>query len=112
MPTRIATRVCSIQCVRDSVTCDESWAVSCGRPEGCLPIRFAAHIAVSARRLLWVAFLLGPYGSEAADAPAADAPELIFTNARVHTQDAAHHVVAALAVRGNAVLATGSDADM
>src|SRR5215475_11651405 len=43
---------------------------------------------------------------------AADTPELVFTNARIHTQDAAHRVVSALAVRGNSILATGSDSDM
>ena len=43
---------------------------------------------------------------------AADTPEVVFTNARIHTQDAAHHVVGALAVRGNSILATGSDSDM
>ncbi|MBV9317744.1 MAG: amidohydrolase [Gammaproteobacteria bacterium] len=36
----------------------------------------------------------------------------MITNAHIHTQDAAHHVVAALAVRGNSIVATGSDADM
>lgn len=43
---------------------------------------------------------------------AADTPELVFTNAQIHTQDAAHHVVSALAVRGNSILATGSNNDM
>jgi predicted amidohydrolase YtcJ len=61
---------------------------------------------------LWIALLPAAYASEAAEAPAADAPDLIITNARIHTQDAAHHVVAALAVRGKDLLATGSDADM
>ena len=71
-----------------------------------------AELTAGARRLLWAVFFLGPYAGEAADAPAAGAPELIITNARIHTQDAAHHVVAALAVRGNTLLATGSDADI
>ena len=62
--------------------------------------------------LLWVAVLLAPYAGEAAEAPAADAPDLIIINARIHTQDAAHHVVAALAVRGKNLVATGSDADL
>ena len=43
---------------------------------------------------------------------AADAPELLITNAHIHTQDAAHRVVAALAVRGNVIVATGSDAEI
>ncbi len=43
---------------------------------------------------------------------AADAPDLVFTHAQIHTQDAAHRVVAALAVRGNLIVATGSDAEM
>ena len=58
--------------------------------------------------LLLLALLLG--GLQASQA--AEAPELLITNARIHTQDAAHRVVAALAVRGNSILATGSDADM
>jgi predicted amidohydrolase YtcJ len=43
---------------------------------------------------------------------AEDAPEFVITNARIHTQDATHRIVAALAVRGKTILATGSDADM
>ena len=43
---------------------------------------------------------------------ATEAPDLILTNGRIHTQDAAHRVVAALAIRGSAILATGSDVDM
>jgi predicted amidohydrolase YtcJ len=62
-------------------------------------------IGVITLRLL--ALLMAPYAAEAAEAP-----ELVITNARIHTQDAAHHVVSALAVRGKAILATGSNADM
>lgn len=43
---------------------------------------------------------------------AADAPELVVTNGQIHTQDATHRVVAALAVRGNTIVATGSNAEM
>jgi predicted amidohydrolase YtcJ len=57
--------------------------------------------------LVLLALLLSPRAARAAEAP-----ELLVTNARIHTQDAAHRVVAALAVRGNAILATGSDTDM
>lgn len=60
------------------------------------------------QRLLLLALLLGDLHAS----QAAEAPELLITNARIHTQDAAHHVVAALAVRGNSILATGTDADM
>jgi len=42
----------------------------------------------------------------------AGTPELVLTNARIHTQDSAHRVVDALAIRGRNILATGSDADM
>ncbi|HEY6823967.1 MAG TPA: amidohydrolase family protein, partial [Steroidobacteraceae bacterium] len=59
------------------------------------------------RLLPLLALLVGSYAARAADAP-----ELVVTNARIHTQDAAHRVVTALAVRGNAILATGSDTDM
>jgi len=57
--------------------------------------------------VLWLALLPAVSVSQAADTP-----ELVFTNARIHTQDAAHRVVGALAVRGNSILATGSDGDM
>jgi len=60
------------------------------------------------RLLLSLALLLGSSPSRAAQAP----PELVITNARIHTQDAAHHIVGALAVRGTTILATGSDAGM
>ena len=60
------------------------------------------------RLLLSLALLLGSCPSRAVQAP----PELVITNARIHTQDAAHHIVGALAVRGTTILATGSDADM
>jgi len=43
---------------------------------------------------------------------AAVAPDIVITNARIHTQDSAHRVVDALAVRGRDILATGSDAEM
>jgi len=62
-------------------------------------------IGVITLRLL--ALLMAPCVAEAAEAP-----ELVITNARIHTQDAAHRVVSALAVRGKTILATGSDADM
>jgi predicted amidohydrolase YtcJ len=62
---------------------------------------------VFARIRFSLALLLGSYACQAADAP-----ELVFTNARIHTQDAAHRIVSALAVRGRTILATGSDADM
>jgi len=65
----------------------------------------AKIIGVITLRLL--VLLMAPYAAEAAEAP-----ELVITNARIHTQDAAHHVVSALAVRGKSILATGSDADM
>ena len=64
-------------------------------------------MAAIPRLLLSLALLLGSGASAAADAP-----ELVITNARVHTQDAAHRVVGALAVRGTTILATGSDAEM
>jgi predicted amidohydrolase YtcJ len=57
--------------------------------------------------LLSLALLLGSSASQAEDAP-----ELVMTNARIHTQDAAHRMVDALAVRGGSILATGSDAEM
>jgi predicted amidohydrolase YtcJ len=57
--------------------------------------------------LLSLALLLGSGASEAADAP-----DVVVTNAQIHTQDAAHRVVGALAVRGTNILATGSDAEM
>jgi predicted amidohydrolase YtcJ len=69
--------------------------------------RFGEQRIAGARAFLLLALVLGPYASEAADAP-----ELVITNARIHTQDGAHHVVAALAARGNSIVATGSDADM
>ncbi len=59
------------------------------------------------RILLSLALLLA-----SAPGPAQHAPELVITNARVYTQDTAHRVVGALAVRGRNVLATGADADM
>ena len=64
-------------------------------------------MAATSRILLLLALLPGPCVSQAADAP-----ELVVTNAHIHTQDAAHRVVEALAVRGATILATGSDADM
>jgi predicted amidohydrolase YtcJ len=54
------------------------------------------------KRLL---FLLGLCG--AAPAPPADT---VFLHGRIHTQDAARHVVQALAVSGNSIAATGTDA--
>jgi predicted amidohydrolase YtcJ len=36
----------------------------------------------------------------------------VVTNGQIHTQDATHRVVAALAVRGNTIVATGSNAEM
>ena len=59
------------------------------------------------RLLLPLALLLGCHAGEAREAP-----QLLITNARIHTQDAAHRVVGALAIRGTSILATGSDADM
>ena len=64
-------------------------------------------MAATLRILLLVALLPGPCVSQAADAP-----ELVVTNAHIHTQDPAHRVVDALAVRGGTILATGSDPDM
>jgi predicted amidohydrolase YtcJ len=64
-------------------------------------------MAATPRMLPWLALLAVPYVSRAAEAP-----QLVITNAHIHTQDAAHQVVGALAVRGNTILATGSDADM
>ena len=66
-------------------------------------------VAGAARILMLqpLALLMGSYA-----AWAAEAPELVVTNARIHTQDAAHRVVTALAVRGKSILATGSDTDM
>jgi predicted amidohydrolase YtcJ len=57
--------------------------------------------------LLLLALLLGSSAGQAGDAP-----ELVITNARIHTQDAAHRIVDGLAVRGGSILATGSDAEM
>ncbi len=64
-------------------------------------------MAATLRPLLLVALLAGSCASRASEAP-----ELLITNARIHTQDAAHRVVSALAVRGNSIWATGSDAEM
>jgi predicted amidohydrolase YtcJ len=64
-------------------------------------------MAATHRLLVLLALLFTPCAGRAADAP-----DLLVTNARIHTQDAAHHVVAALAVRGNAIVATGSDAQI
>jgi predicted amidohydrolase YtcJ len=61
------------------------------------------------RILLSLALLLGACANASA---AAEAPDLVITNARIHTQDAAHRIVGALAVRGTTILATGSDAEM
>ena len=59
-------------------------------------------------RILWsLALLLASHASQAGEAP-----ELVITNARIHTQDGAHRIVSALAVRGTTILATGSDAAM
>ena len=59
------------------------------------------------RMLPLLALLFAPCAGRAAEAP-----ELLITNARIHTQDAAHRLVAALAVHGNAIVATGSDAEI
>jgi len=64
-------------------------------------------MAAIPRMLLSFALLLSCYASQAGEPP-----ELVITNARIHTQDAAHHIVGALAVRGRTILAIGSDADM
>ena len=49
----------------------------------------------------------------AAHAAAADgAPDLVLLHGKIHTQDATRRVVPALAVRGNTIVATGTDADI
>jgi predicted amidohydrolase YtcJ len=58
--------------------------------------------------MAWVTCLIVGASARAAQ-PAAD---LIVLNGAIHTQDAAHHIVAALAVRGNTIVAVGSNAEV
>lgn len=51
-------------------------------------------------------------GAQALPARADEPADLVLRNARVHTQDAHRAVASALAVRGNTIVAVGTDAEM
>ena len=64
------------------------------------------------RRSATLALLLSPMALALAWASDSAAPDLVLLHGRIHTQDAARSVAQALAVRGNRIVAVGSDSEV